>query len=628
MKQDTQFALLRQRRFGPFFLTQFLGAFNDNIFKNALIVMLAFQSVQWAAIDSNVLINISAGLFILPFFLFSASAGQIADKYDKALLIRAVKLFEILIMLCVAAGFYYRQIEWLVAMLFLMGTQSALFGPVKYSILPQHLHETELVGGNGLVETGTFLAILLGTLSGGLLIGLGESGIALVGGVLLLVALLGYIASRYIPRTPAADPDIKVNWNPITETWRTYRFARKNRVVFLSVLGVSWFWFLGATYLTQLPNYTKDVLGGDEQVVTLMLVVFSLGIGFGSLLCERLSGQKVELGLVPFGAIGLTLFGVDLYFAAPDSVPSTLAGVSGFLNLPGAWRVIADIVLIGMFGGFYIVPLYALIQQRSEASHRSRIIAGNNILNAMFMVLAALIAILVLGQLNWSIPSLFLLVAAFNAVVAVYTYTLVPEFLMRFLVWMLIHSMYRVRKEGLENIPDEGPAILVCNHVSLVDALVVAGCVRRPIRFVTYYKIYNMPVLNFVFRTAKAIPIAGRKENPELMERAFERISEALRDGELVCIFPEGKLSHNGEMNTFRPGVERILERDPVPVIPMALRGLWGSFFSRKDGKAMGTIPKRFWSRISFAIGDVVSAELADAQILQEKVRLLRGGVR
>ena len=623
MNPDNQFALLAQRRFGPFFLTQFLGAFNDNVFKNALIVMLAFHGVQRMGGDSNVLINISAGLFILPFFLFSASAGQFADKYDKALLIRVVKLLEIFIMLCAAAAFYYRQIEWLVAMLFLMGTQSTLFGPVKYSILPQHLSDAELVGGNGLIETGTFLAILLGTLVGGLLIGLSESGAGLVGGVLVSMSILGYIASRFVPRTAPAAPEIRINWNPISETWRTYKFARQNRVVFLSVLGVSWFWFLGATYLTQLPNYTKDILGGNEQVVTLMLVLFSLGIGFGSLLCERLSGRKVELGLVPFGAIGLTLFGIDLYFAAPVAIAATPVGIGPFLKLEGVWRVMVDIPLIGMFGGFYIVPLYALIQQRSEASHLSRIIAGNNILNAMFMVLASLVAILVLGKLNWSIPGLFLLVAVFNAVVAIYTYSLVPEFLMRFLVWMLIHVMYRVSKEGLEHIPERGPAVLVCNHVSLVDALIIAGCVRRPVRFVTYYKIYNMPVLNFIFRTAKAIPIAGRKEDPELMERAFDQISAALRDGELVCIFPEGKLTHNGEMNSFRPGVERILERDPVPVVPMALIGLWGSFFSRKGGKAMGAMPRRVWSRISLVVGELVAVESSKAPLLRERVTAL-----
>ena len=624
MSANNQFSLLKQRRFGPFFLTQFLGAFNDNVFKNALIILIAFQTVGLAS-GVDTLINLSAGLFILPFFLFSATAGQFADKYEKSRLIRLIKLLEIVIMIAAAIGFYMGNIPLLIGLLFLMGTQSTLFGPIKYGILPQHLKEEELVGGNGLVEMGTFLAILLGTMTGGILIGLAEVGVALVAIAVIIIACLGYLASRGIPIAAPVDPELRINWNPVTETWRNLNFIRGNRTVFLSVLGISWFWFFGAAYLAQLPNYTKLTLGGNEQVVTLLLTLFSVGIGVGSLLCERLSGHKVELGLVPFGSIGLTLFGIDLYFAAPDAgFTGELLSAAGFLGTPGSWRVIMDILLIGLFGGFYIVPLYALVQQRSLPSHRSRVIAGNNILNALFMVVSAVMAILLLNA-GLSIPQLFLVMALLNALVAIYIYSLVPEFLMRFIVWILIHTVYRVQKEGLEQIPDEEPAVLVCNHVSFIDALVIAGCCRRPVRFVMHHRIFRIPVLSFVFRTAGAIPIAPAKEDPKMLEQAYERIAKALRAGEVVCIFPEGQITGDGEINSFRSGIERIIQRNPVPVIPMALRGLWGSFFSRRGGPAMRHWPRQFWSRIGLAVGTPSPPERVSANALQAVVAELRG---
>ncbi|MFQ6021711.1 MAG: MFS transporter [Acidiferrobacterales bacterium] len=624
MAPNNQFSLLGQRRFGPFFLTQFLGAFNDNVFKQALVTLIAFHSATLIATNTDTLVNLSAGLFILPFFLFSATAGQMADKYEKSRLIQLIKLLEILIMICAAAGFYLKNVPLLIGLLFLMGTQSSLFGPVKYGILPQVLKDEELVGGNGLVEMGTFLAILLGTMAGIILIGLSDVGIVAVSLTVIVVACLGYLASRRIPSVPRVDTALQINWNPFTETWRIIQFTRRNRTVFLSILGISWFWFLGAMYIAQLPNYAKLTLGGNEYVLMVLITLFTVGIGAGSLFCERLAGRKVELGLVPFGSIGLTVFGVDLFFAAPTPASAELIGAASFLQSPGSWRVMADITLLGMFGGFYIVPLYALVQQRSEPSHRSRIIAGNNILNALFMVVSAAMAIILLNA-GISIPGLFLTTSVMNAAVAIYIYTLVPEFLMRFIVWILIHTIYRVQEEGLERIPNAGPAVLVCNHVSFVDALVIAGCVRRPIRFVMYHTIFKLPVLSFVFRTAKAIPIAPAKENPDMLDRAYEQIAQALEAGDVVCIFPEGKITDDGEMRPFRPGIERIIERNPVPVVPMALRGLWGSFFSRKGGPAMRAPPTRFWSKIALVVGAPVPAQTVNATGLQELVLTLRG---
>ena len=625
MSQHSQYELLKQRRFLPFFVTQFLGAFNDNVYKNALVILVAFHAASLSALSAATLSNLAQAIFILPFFLFSATAGQIADKLEKSRLMRWVKLAEVGIMAIGAAGLYLRNLTLLMTALFLMGLHSTVFGPVKYSYLPQHLNEAEITGGNGLVEMGTFLAILVGTLLGGFLIAGGES--VPVGATVLLTAALGYVASRGIPRSPAAAPDLAINWNPFSETWRILKFMRGNRVVFLSVLGISWFWFLGAVYLSQFPVYTKDILYGREEVVSMLLAIFSVGIGVGSLLCERLSGRRIEIGLVPFGSIGLTLFGIDLHFASAGLAAHAPFGPGEFLRESAHWRVLADLALVGVFGGFYIVPLYTLIQTRSDASERSRVIAGNNILNALFVVAAAGMAIGLL-KLGMSIPQLFLAAALLNAAVAIYIYSLVPEFLMRFLIWLLVHTVYRLDKSGMENIPESGPAVLVCNHVSFVDGLVIAAACPRPVRFVMDHQIFRIPVLSFVFRTGRAIPIAPAREDPQALERAYDDIAKALEEGELVGIFPEGKITSDGNLSPFRPGIGRIVARTPVPVIPLALRGLWGSFFSRHGGPAMtkwGRIAKRVYSRIALVAAPPVPPKDVTPENLQAIVLGLRG---
>ncbi|WP_324731156.1 MFS transporter [Pseudomonas paeninsulae] len=625
MTQHSQFRLLGTRRFLPFFLTQLLGAFNDNIFKQSLILAILYKLSSSA--DSGLLVNLCALLFILPFFLFSALGGQFGEKFAKDSLIRAIKFAEILIMLAGAAGVLLGNLPLMLAVLFCMGTQSALFGPVKYSILPQHLREEELVGGNALVEMGTFLAILAGTIGAGIM--MASSGYAsLVAGTVVTVAVLGYLASRGIPRAHAALPELMLDWNIFRQSWRIMRLglAEQRPSVSRSLVGSSWFWFLGAVYLTQIPAYAKQWLYGDESVVTLILTVFSLGIALGSMLCERMSGHKVEIGLVPFGSIGLTLFGVLLWWHS-GGFPQGIQA-HDWLTVLGygqAWWVLSSILGIGLFGGLYIVPLYALIQSRTAEHERARVIAANNILNALFMVVSAIVSILFLSVAELSIPQLFLAIALMNVAVNSYIFKLVPEFSMRFLIWLLGHSMYRVEHQGLDAIPEEGPAVLVCNHVSFVDALLVGGAVRRPVRFVMYYKIYNLPVLNFIFRTAGTVPIAGRSEDLLIYDAAFKKIAEYLRNGELVCIFPEGKLTADGQINEFKSGIERILGENPVPVIPMALQGLWGSFFSRDPHKRLF---RRLWSRIKLVAGAPLGAEQADRQLLQAQVAALRGDLR
>ncbi len=600
-KPENQFHLLLQRRFGPFFLTQLAGAFNDNVYKNALVILVAYNATAYSSIDPAVLANIAAGLFILPFLLFSANAGQFADKYEKSMLIRVIKGAEIAIMVVAGAGLILKNLPLLLSALFLLGMQSAFFGPVKYALLPQALGPRELVGGNGLVETGTFVAILGGTIAAGVLV-MFPDGALWVTAVILAVSILGLWSSFAIPTASAPTPGLKLNWNVFSETWANLRFATKDRTVFHSMLGVSWFWFYGALFLSQFPSYSRISLGGNEHVVTLLLALFSVGVAFGSLLCDRLSGHKVEIGLVPFGSIGLSVFAIDLFFATPGSVAQTNVGVMTFLMQDGSWRIVLDLVLIGMFGGFYIVPLYAQIQTRSEPSHRSRIIAANNILNALFMVAAAGVAVLLLGR-GATIPQLLLLTGIFNIAVAAYVYLLVPEFLLRFLDWILVHTVFRLHVNGQEHLPENGPALLVCNHQSFADPLIITAACRRPIRFLMYYTIFNIPVLNFVFRSMKAIPVAPAKLEPGVLERAYDEVERALADGQLVCIFPEGQLTSDGEIGEFRSGVSRILERTPVPVIPMAVSGLWQSVFSRnRKRKRITTIFPRVYLNIGTPI--------------------------
>ncbi|HUP91792.1 MAG TPA: MFS transporter [Solimonas sp.] len=620
----SQFGLLTEKRFRPFFWTQTLGAFNDNLFKNALGVMLTFGALNLSQQQADLYQNVAAMLFILPFFLFSATAGQIAERYEKSGLIRRIKLLEVGLALLACAGFWLGSLPFLFAVLFGLGVQATLFGPVKYSILPQTLEAEEIVGGNALVETATSLAILLGLMAGGILMSL-AGGARWVSLAVLTVAVLGYLAARRIPPAAATAPELKINWNALTETWRNLDFLRGNRTVLLAILGISWFWFYGATLITQLPNYTRVYLGGSEQVFTLLLALFCVGTGVGSLLCERLSGRQVEIGLVPLGSLGMTLFGIDLYFAQPEAATQLGVGAWRFLHQVRNHRVLWDLLLIGVFAGFYIVPLYALIQMRSEPSHRSRIIAGNNILNALFMVVSAVMAI-VFFKAGLTIPQLLLTTALMNAAVAVFIYTLVPEFLMRFLVWLLTRTLYRIRLSGLENIPETGACVIVSNHVSFVDALIMGGNIRRPVRFVMYYKIFNIPVLNFIFRTARAIPIAGKSENEALMLKAFDEIDAALRAGDVVGLYPEGGLTADGEVQPFRPGIERIVERTPAPVVPMALRGLWASMWSKRDSRMRRMrLPRRFRARIELVAEPPVPPGHVSAAALEAQVRRMRG---
>jgi 1-acyl-sn-glycerol-3-phosphate acyltransferase len=619
-----QFALLGQRRFAPFFWVQFLGAGNDNVFKFAFTVLVTYQlQVSWLPAELAGLVI--GALFILPFVLFSATSGQLADKMEKARLIRLVKTLEIAIMALAGWGFITHNVPALLACVFLMGLHSTLFGPVKFAYLPQHLNERELTGGNGMVEMGTFVAILLGNVAGGLLIALPETGARYTALACVGLAVLGRVLAQAVPQSPATDPGLKINWNPFTETWRNLKLAHENVVVFRSLLGISWMWFFGAVFLSQFPSFAKNVLHGDEHVASLLLVVFSIGIGIGALLCETFSKRHVEIGLVPLGAIGMSVFSIDLYFSTRGLPPAAVPmGLGAFLAQHAHWRVLADLGLLSLFAGIFSVPMYALIQLRSQPTHRARIIAANNILNALFMIVSSLGVGVLLGA-GFSIPQVFLVVGLLNAVVAGYIFLLVPEYLLRFVAFVLTRVVYRFKVRGDEHIPTEGAAVLVCNHVSYVDAVLLMAASPRPIRFLMDHRIFAVPVLGWLFRLGKAIPIAPQRDDPAAYERAFAEAGKVLADGDLLGIFPEGGITRDGSLGDFKGGVMKILQAHPVPVVPLALQNLWGSFFSRVErGTAMVRPFRRgAFSRVGLVAGAAVPAADVTPQGLRDRVEAL-----
>jgi len=622
-EHPNQFALLGQRRFGPFFWVQFLGAGNDNLFKFAFTVLVTYQ-LQVAWLPPAMAGLVIGALFILPFVLFSATSGQLADKYPKERLIRFVKNLEIAIMVLAGWGFIVQNVPVLLGCVFLMGLHSTLFGPVKFAYLPQHLGERELTGGNGMVEMGTFVAILLGQVAGGLLIAIPGQGGWYVAVGCVAVAVLGRAVSQAVPLSPATDPGLKINWNPFTETWRNLKLAHGNVVVFRSLLGISWMWFFGAVFLSMFPAFARDVLHGNEQVASLLLVVFSVGIGTGALLCEVLSKRHVEIGLVPLGAIGMSVFAVDLYFAARGLAPAAGYTLAAFVAQPAHWRVMADLALLSLFAGIYSVPMYALIQLRSQPTHRARIIAANNILNALFMIVSSL-GVGALLSAGFTIPEVFLVVGLLNAVVAGYIFLLVPEYLLRFIAFVLTRCIYRFKVRGDAHIPAEGAAILVCNHVSFIDAMVLMAASPRPIRFIMDHRIFAMPVLGWLFKLGKAIPIAPQKEDPVAYERAFAQARQVLAEGDLLAIFPEGGITRDGSLGEFKGGVMKILQTHPVPVVPLALHNLWGSFFSRVEGGTAMVRPFRrgLFSPVGLVAGPALPAAEVSPALLRERVAAL-----
>jgi len=611
--------LITQRRFLPYFCTQFLGAFNDNVYRYAFAILITYFLAEE---HRGVYLNSALIAFILPFFLLGAITGQLADKFEKAWLIRQIKLAEIIIMLCGCMALYYKNMPGMLAVLFALGAQSAFFGPIKYSILPQHVKPNEILSANAYVEAGTFIAILLGQVLGGAL-SEQESYLPYLMTAIVGFAVLGWFSARMIPDAPAASPDLKISLNIFTKTAEIIRMARENHGVFQSILANSWFWFFGAIVLTLFPKFAIEVLNGDPKVAIFLLATFTIGIALGSFACSIFSSGRVELGLVPIGALGMSIFTWILGGIEIDT-GGQLRNITEILAVPGVLSALANLIMIAFFAGLFIVPLYTYMQTNSTESKRSRIIAVNNIINSLFMVVAGAFGI-ALDAAGFSVMEIFKIIAIMNLLVALYILTKIPEYFLRLLSWLLAHCIYRIKKEDLEKIPETGPALLVCNHVSFFDPPVLLGVLPRPARFVMWYGFYELPVAGKLFKWLKSIPIGNRRDRPELVKQAFDTVAEELDAGRLVVIFPEGAITRDGEISKFQPGIDDIVKRTPVPVVPLALRGMWGTWSSRKRGSALKGFPTSFMKRLTVIAGDPVAPESATRLSMYDKVSALRG---
>ncbi|MCB0422984.1 MAG: MFS transporter, partial [Bdellovibrionales bacterium] len=515
--------------------------------------------------------------------------------------------------------FYFDSFALLMLVLFFMGLQSAFFGPLKYSIIPQILPEEKLTEGTAYIELGTFIAILLGLIVGGLstthpavtkMVGLG----------LVTVALLGYFFSRGVREVEVGQPDLVLQWNPVPSIKSLWNIISERVAVKNSVLAISWFWFFGAGILTVLPVFGKETLNSDQGVVTFFMALFTIGIAVGSIVCEKLSFERVEIGLVPIGSMGMTLFLLDIFWTSTHMVASSeVLGISQLLATDYGIRISIDLFLLSIFGGVFIVPLYTLIQQRSDPKSRSQVIAGNNVLNAFYMVVAS-IMIIGLYATGFEHPHVFLVLALMNAAVAIYIHFAVPEFTLRFVAWILSHFLYRLEVEGDKNIPHQGPVILACNHVSFIDWLILFGTVKRPARFVMYYKFFEIPILRGLFRQAKVIPIAGARENLDILKNAYEAMENELVEQEVICIFPEGEITKDGHLLPFKPGIAKMVEKTGATVVPLGLNGLWGSIFSKSPQRKFRRAPWSFWRKIELRIGTPISAENFSLDVLRGQV--------
>ncbi|MDP2205539.1 MAG: acyl-[ACP]--phospholipid O-acyltransferase [Alphaproteobacteria bacterium] len=575
-------SILKSRRFVPLFVTQFLGAFNDNLFKNAMLMLITFRLAEQAGMSPQMLVTIAAGIFILPFFLFSATAGQLADKYDRALIARRVKLAEIALMVLAAIGFLSGNIWILMFLLFCMGTQSAFFGPVKYAILPQHLQKDELLAGNAYVEAATFLAILAGTIAGGLLV-MSALGEWIISAGIILVAIAGYISSRLIPEAPGPVPALAVNPRFWSETYKMMRDTQKDVAVYRCILAISWFWLVGATYLTQFPAYAKDFLGGDETVVTLLLTLFSIGIGVGSIACEKLLKGRVQLTYVPLAAIGMAIFGVDLYFATGGVMPlvneGALMNAAGFAAQAGGWRVMLDLFLVASCGGMFVVPLYAMVQQRAPEGMVARTIAGLNVMNSLFMVVSAVICVILL-QMAFTIPAIFFVMALCNILVALYIVHLLPEDLMRSLARTVLGWAYKVEIKGLENFEAAGKRVLiVANHTSFLDAALIAAYLPVKITFAVNSHIAQKWWVKPFLTLVDAFPLDPT--NP----MAVKALVEEVRQDKIAMIFPEGRITVTGALMKIYEGPGMIADKAQARLLPIRIDGAQYTPFSRLRGK-------------------------------------------
>jgi acyl-[acyl-carrier-protein]-phospholipid O-acyltransferase/long-chain-fatty-acid--[acyl-carrier-protein] ligase len=588
-----QFSLLKVKRFLPLFLTQFFGAFNDNLYKNALVILITYSLADQLSFNPELLITLAAGIFILPFFLFSGVAGQLADKYEKSKLIRYTKIAEIFLMLGVGLGFYLHSVFLLMAMLFLVGTQATFFGPMKYSILPDHLRDEELIAGNALLEAGTYLSILLGTIVGGIL-AVFHVGPTLVFVSVMTIAIAGFITSLRIPVAEAADPSLKINLNIFSETWDIVKHTLSKKDLFLAILGISWFWLIGATYLSQFPTYAKNILGAQSSVVTLFLTFFTLGIGVGSLLCNRLLKGKIHATYVPLAALGMTVFSIDLVMSSQHVITKTgkLVTLGTFLSFLPDWHILLDLFLIALCGGVYIVPLYAILQHESDPHYRSRAVASNNIINALFMVAAA-IATSIMLLMHFTVTNVFFVVALANLVVAIYICKLLPEeFIRSFLIW-IFKLMYRVEVRGMDNYFSAGNRVLiVANHTSFIDAALLAAFLPDRLTFAINTQVAQKGWIKWLLKLVNTYPIDPT--NP----LATKSVIEYLRQNKHIVIFPEGRITVTGALMKIYEGPGLIADKADAKLLPIRIHGAQYTPFSHLKGK----VKIRWFPKITLTI--------------------------
>ncbi len=603
--------IFKDRRFWPLFWTQFAGALNDNFFKNALAILITYQSVQIAGLSPLLLVPLCGGIFVFPFFLFSATAGQMADKYQKATLIKWIKFIEIIIMGLASLGFALNHYPMLLFVLFLMGMQSSFFGPIKYSIIPSLVPREKLVLGNAYVSGGTFIAILVGTILGGSFVDFSNYVLALSLG-LLAFAIIGYIFSLSIVDVPIADSDkVKVDYTFFKPTLDILKLTMRDKVVFRTVMGVTWYWFLGSAILSILPAIVKNLLLGGTEVATFFLAIFTVGMGLGSYFTERISRTKVEIGLVPIAALGMSIALAFIFFGLKDLVfidqSDSLMTLSDFFSQPRNFFVSFLLLMVAICGGGYIVPQMSYMQVVAKPSELSQTIAGNNIWNALFMVSAA--GMVMLTNKTIGIAGTIIVLAVLNLVVSFLLYAVYSEETLRIWMRFLSKIFYKVKVQGSEHFPETGPVVLISNHVSFVDWMLLMGAIDRPIHFVIDYNYYYAPTGPFWFKQAGLVPIATRKESEEVMKRAFEKIYEDLDKGSVIGLFPEGWITRNGEMRKFQPGITKILRQRPVPVVLVAIDGLWGSIFSFKGGKVLLKWPSPFRRKVTLSFSQAVNPE-------------------
>ena len=623
-------SLLKSPRFLPIFVAQFCGALNDNLYKSAMLILVAFQLTN-AASDASTINNLAALLFILPFFLLSPIAGQLADRSNKSKMIQNNKIAEIIIAIAATASLFSQSIEGMLIVLFFLGAQSAMFGPNKYAVLPQLMNGKELVTANAMIASGTFIAILVGTLLGGILAQQSSSWLW-IGSSCILVALMGYIAARRIPETDIGSPELQLNWNLYQQTRLLLALARQNQRTWAAILGVSWFWFTGVAYLTQIPAIVRYLAVGDETVVTLFLALFIVGVGLGCLFSAWLSGEKAETGISPIvlglmGLVGLNLALIDTGALVPEHIGAGLSTARDFIGSPLGLEKLPLILLIGFFGGAFALPLYTELQQSTRTGNRARIISINNLLNALFMLASSIIALISLGLWQMSLSFYLGLVACLNIIFAFYLHSKLSVRTWRLLAQISSRLIYRLDTKQINKLPSEGSALLVCNHVAYTDPVIIMGACKRPIRFLMDKRIRETKGLLPIFRQTRTLGICSPLENRQAYEDTMAQAVQSLKNGELVFIFPEGQLTKDGDFGHFHRGLEKLVQGHPSPVIPMALQGLWGSFFSNENGFAFesGFRPRLSRRKVRLVVGDAVAPEQANAKRLKSEVEALRG---